>query len=172
MLDAIGGGLIGVGAFLLLTTLWWPSPPREMVGMAEHGRTSRNSDVSTIVSAASTFAGAVLLLVRSEWLWAFLGVGLGAALYYGMLAAWTRSEWAAIRRQVVRERENGDGRITVDTANRIGLRKDAYGESSMASHLMNNAEFGAHAQRIAERNSRWSWALRHPRGGGWDRLSI
>jgi len=155
-----------------LTTLWWPAPPREMVGTAEHRRTSRNGSVATIVSAASTFAGAVVLLVRSEWVWAFLGVVLSAGLYYGLLAAWTRSEWVAIRRQIVREREHGDGRITVNTANWMGLLNDTHAESSMASHFMNNVEFGAHAQLVAERNSRWRWALRHPRGGGWDRRNI
>ena len=172
MLDAIGGGLIGIGALLLLTTLWWPPPPREMVGTAEHRRTDRNRNVATIVSAASTFAGAVLLLVRSEWLWAFLGVGIGATVYYVMLAAWTHSEWQAIRHQVVREREKGDGRITVNTANWMGELNNPYAESSMASHFMNDDAFGAHAQQVAERNAGWSWALRHPRGGGWDRLNL
>lgn len=171
MLDAIGGGLIGTGALLLLTTLWWPTPPQERVGVAEHGRIHRNSTVATIVSAVATFAGAVLLLVRSEWLWALVGVGIAVALYYAMLVSWAHAEWKAIKRQVARERENGDGRITVNTANWMGMLNDTSAGPTMASHLMADADFGAQAQRVAERNSRWLWALRHPRGGPWDRLN-
>jgi hypothetical protein len=173
MLDAIGGGLIGIGALLLLSTLWWPPPPLEMVGDAEHRRTKRNSAVATIISAAATFAGAVLLLLRNDFLWALLGVGLGLVVYHAMLASWTHREWAAIRRQVTLERQGGDGRITLGTASRMGETNDpAALTSSMAAWLTNDAEYGEHAARVAARNAQWRWALRHPRGGGWDRLNL
>lgn len=169
MLNGIGGGLIGAGAFLLLTTLWWTAPPPDRVGFAEHRRAKRNRDGATIVSAASTFAGAVLLLVRSEWLWAMVGLGASSLLYYIVLVTFTRFEWTMIHQQVVRERKHGDGRITVSTDGMINMR--SYTGTSMASHFMGDAEYGAQAERVSERNSRWSWALRHPRGGDWQRAN-
>jgi hypothetical protein len=170
MSNGIGGGLIGAGAFLLLTTLWWLAPSPERVGLAEHRRAKRNRDAATIVSAASTFAGAVLLLVGSEWLWALLGVLASALLYYVVLVTFTRTEWTMIRQQVVRERQHGDGRITVATDGLINMRQ--YTGTSLASHFMGDADYGAQAELVAERNSRWRWALRHPRGGDWQRTNL
>ena len=173
MLYAIGGGLIGAGAFLLLTTLWWPRPSRELMGIAAQERIRRNTDVATVVSAVLTFGGAVLLLVPSDWLSALLGVGIGAALFYVALAGWTRRAWLEIKRQIVLEREQLDGRITMYTANRIGLQNDpTAAEFEMIPIAMNEPALAEHALRIAERNSSWRWALRHPRGGGPGRVKL
>jgi hypothetical protein len=173
MRDAIAAGLIAGGALLLVTTLVWPVGLAEWVGLAEYWREKRAADIAVSMSAVATFTGAVLLLFGGAWPWALLGAALPLAFYYSVLVLQTRQHWKELLTQIVHERTKGDGRVTSGTAIKIGLSSDrGQWDPVTARHLVNDESFGAYGQRLAERNSSWSWALRHPRGGGPGRLEL
>jgi hypothetical protein len=170
VLGAIGGGLIAVGAVLLLSTVWWPPSPAGIVGTGESERQQRNTEAATLASAVLTFSGAALLLYGSSWLWALVGMGAAAGFYYVLLAWWTHTEWSHVEQQVRRERGLLDGRITIQTADRMRLRiqppGSAQGVGTDIPLPIGDEGLGAHAQEIATTRARLLWALANPRGIG------
>ena len=164
MLNAIGGGLIGWGALLLVSTLTAPTSASGTVD--EYERTSRNTQAATALSIASTAAGAVLILVNHAWLYALAGVALGALTYYAVQVAVTHRAWRGLAARVKFERARLDGRVTTHTATRIGmLAYPAAAPESHASHALSIEGSGPRAAAIVTERARLSWALWHPRGG-------
>src|SRR5262245_45546837 len=98
MLTAIGGGLIGWGALLLVMTLTFPTVSSGTVD--EYERTSRNTRIATALSIVSTAAGTVIILVNHDWLFALVGIGIGGFGYYVVQVTATWRSWRALAAQV------------------------------------------------------------------------
>jgi hypothetical protein len=162
MLNALGGGLIGWGAVLLASTLVWPT---SRASVAEFERSARNQQIATALSILSTAAGALVILLNGEWPYATAGVGAGLAIYY-MVQVWsTWRAWQALARQVDFERERQDGRVTLETAARIGLTPASPDAPFVVPHVFAVEGAGELATTVVSQRRRLTWAMRHPRGG-------
>jgi hypothetical protein len=169
MLAAFAGGLIAIGAVLLFVALRSPPRPPQTVGLDESDREMQNADVTALASALVTLAGALILLVGSKVLAGVGGVLAGLLVYYLLLVRSTRRRWRYWRNQVAFERRANDGRVTMQTAARIGvIRTVDEGTWTLATPVALEGS-GEEAERLVEKRSGLRWALLNPRG--FDRTS-
>jgi hypothetical protein len=171
---AFGSGLIAAGALLALGTVLFPPADKTQVGSAEGYRQERNANIATACAAVAGFVGAVLVLVGTEWMYAFLGAAALAAAYYVFLATVTYFRQRRILSTVLLEREidhdeaGAPGRITVATAADLGIGSG--GDGGLRSHFLGAAQDpqsrqdAALYEALARNRARLTWALRYPYG--------
>lgn len=172
MSASIGSGLIAVSALLALGTVLFGPEDLAQVGTTERLRQVRNAGLATFCASIAGFAGAVLVLVGSEWVWALAAAAAVALAYYLILVSVTHLRQRHILAAVLRDRALDHdaaglpGRITLMTAADLGLVPD-YGA---VSHFFGPArdaravEDAARAEALAWRRARLLWAIRYPYG--------
>lgn len=165
MLVGLGAGLVAVGAVLLFAAARADVPPISVIGYEEHWRRLRNTEVTALVAALVTVAGALLLLVPTRLTWAVAGIACGCLVYYLALARRTRREWSIFLAQIRRERESLDGRVTMLTLAETGVLASVDEELLNAPAIpYNNADLAEEAESAAATKATWRWALANPRG--------